>query len=223
MLRTSKLINGNKEYKNTYVRNNKKKFEELAKGQTPQALFIGCSDSRVIPNLLTKTDPGEMFVMRNVGNFVPEFTGKADEAGVASALEYGVKALKVSEIIVCGHTHCGAIAALYSEIDSKEFMHVSKWIEQGKKSKERTLLAVSNEVAGDELLRATEKFSVITQMEHLLTYPFIKQRVEDGTLAIHGWLYDIKSGDVEYYDDEQKSFKKVDTYDNNISIMKVSA
>ena len=211
MLKTSELIYGNSVYKNTYVKEKQEKFIDLAEnGQKPQALFIGCADSRVVPNLITQTDPGDMFVMRNVGNFVPKYGHETDLGGVSSAIEYSVQALNVSEIIVCGHTQCGAIAALYSGVDKQKFTSVNRWLQHGRKAQTMAVKTVGKKAGHEALLRATEKFSVMTQMENLLSYPFVKERVEAGTLQIHGWIYDIKSGEVEYYDEVQDRFVEID-------------
>ncbi len=210
MIKQSELIEGNEVFKKSYFKKYEKELLELVhKGQHPKALFIGCADSRVVPNLITQTSPGELFVLRNVGNFVAPYKPDEDYHSTAAGIEYAVTALEVSEIIICGHTHCGAISSLYTEVEGKSFIHTKKWLTLGNKAKSLALLAVGKSGDKEELLRLTEKLSVVFQIEHLLTYPYVKQKVEEGTLHIHGWLYDIGSGNIEYYDPDAYEFKSL--------------
>ncbi|SFZ97572.1 Carbonic anhydrase [hydrothermal vent metagenome] len=207
MKRVKNLLTGNDLFKKSYFMKNEKELLDLVEnGQNPKALFIGCSDSRVIPNLITSTSPGDLFVIRNVGNFVAPFKPDEDYHSTASGIEYAVSALNVSEIIICGHTHCGAIESLYKGVDTKAFIHTKKWLTLGEKAKSLAILAIGKNAEKTELLRLTEKLSVITQIENLLTYPYVKKRVEEGTLHIHGWLYDIETGEIEYYDPDQSTY-----------------
>ena len=211
MKRVSTLIEGNELFKNSYFKQNEAKLIDLARnGQHPKALFIGCADSRVIPNLITQTSPGDLFVIRNVGNFVAPFKPDEDYHATASGIEYAVSALKVSEIIICGHTQCGAIAALYDNVDAYAFIHTRKWLSLGEKAKELATEALGDRASKEQLLRMTEKLSVVTQIENLLTYPYVKEGVEEGTLQLHGWIYDIATGDIEYYDPDSRTFCSLD-------------
>lgn len=214
MKRASSLLDGNEMFQKSYFKKHESEFLDLVEnGQHPKALFIGCADSRVIPTLITNTAPGELFVLRNVGNFVAPYKPDEDFHATAAGIEYGVTALEVSEVIICGHTHCGAIAALYQEIDSKAFIHTKKWLSLGNKAKAIALLSLGGGADKTELLRLTEKLSVVSQIENLLTYPYVKERVEQGSLHIHGWMYDIETGDIEYYDPDEHEFlslKKTD-------------
>ncbi|MCD6258184.1 MAG: carbonic anhydrase [Helicobacteraceae bacterium] len=210
MIIKSALLNGNEMFKNSYFKKHEKELLDLVEfGQSPKALFIGCADSRVIPNLITQTAPGELFVLRNVGNFVAPYKPDEDYHATASGIEYAVSALEVSEIIICGHTHCGAIASLYTNIDEKPFVHTKKWLSLGKDAQTLALRTLGEDAQKDELLRLTEKLSVVSQIEHLLTYPFVKERVDAGKLHIHGWMYDIANGDIEYYDPDECEFKSL--------------
>lgn len=201
------LLEGNELFQKSYFKKHENELLDLAQnGQNPKALFIGCADSRVIPSLITHSAPGELFVLRNVGNFVAPYKPDEDYHATASGIEYAVTALEVSEIIICGHTHCGAIAALYEDIDSKEFIHTKKWLSLGNKAKSIALLSLGKESDKTALLRLTEKLSVVTQIENLLTYPYVKSRVDAGNLHIHGWMYDIESGEIEYYDPDEHEF-----------------
>ncbi len=202
-----KFVRNYQEFRQIHFKQYEKLFEELVrKGQRPKTFFIGCSDSRVVPDLITGAKPGELFVFRNVGNFVPPFKPDSDFHGTAAAIEYAVSVLKVSDIIICGHSHCGACASLYKSVpDSLEFIHISKWLEIGKPAKDAAL-----EEVGDKdrelLLRTTEKASVVVQLQNLLTYPGVKKRVEEGKLFLHGWYYKIESGEIEYFDEEVGDF-----------------
>jgi carbonic anhydrase len=201
---------GNETFKN-YFKENKKDLLELVKnGQKPKALFIGCSDSRVIPDLMLQTKPGDLFVIRNVGNFVPPFRPDDDFHSTASGIEYAVSILKVKEIIVCGHTHCGACEALYKNLDDEKLVHTKKWLELGESAKKNAILSLGHNANKEELLRLTEKLSIVNQIENLLTYPKVKEKVENGDLHIHGWYYYIENGKIEYFDTENYEFKPLE-------------
>jgi carbonic anhydrase len=195
-------------FKTIHFKKHEEDFLELVeKGQNPKALFIGCSDSRVLPNLITSTGPGDLFVVRNVGNFVPPFEPDNDFHSTAAGIEYAVNHLEVGEIIVCGHSDCGACKALYEDHSGHEedMIHTIKWLELGEPAK---ALALKSVPTGDraELLEATEKFSVIFQLQNLLTYPNVREKVAEGKLYLHGWYYRLDSGEVEYYDPDDHTF-----------------
>ncbi len=208
MLKNSTLLKGNDYFKKSYFKKNELKLLDLAEnGQHPKALFIGCADSRVIPNLITQSNPGDLFVLRNVGNFVAPYKPDEDFHATASGIEYAVTALNVSEIIICGHTQCGAIAALYSDIEEAPFVHTKKWLTLGEKAKSLAKLTIKEDATKTQLLRLTEKLSVVFQIENLLTYPYVKKGVANGTIQIHAWIYDIHSGEIEFYDPDASTFK----------------
>ncbi len=199
---------GNKAFQSTYFKQNEKELLTLVEcGQNPKALFIGCSDSRVIPDLMLQTKPGDLFVVRNVGNFVAPFKPDEDYHATASAIEYAVDILKVSEIIICGHTHCGAIKSLFEPLDIDKHIHIKKWLELGERAKSLAVLSQGDSDDHEALLRMTEKFSIVTQIDNLLSYPCVRIAVETGAIHIHGWYYDIENGNIEYYDPETYSFK----------------
>jgi carbonic anhydrase len=191
----------------TYFKKNKESLLELVKsGQSPKALFIGCSDSRVIPDLILQTNPGDLFVIRNVGNFVPPYKPDEDFHATASGIEYAVSVLEVEEVIICGHTHCGACQHLYEPIEDSSLIHTRKWLELGENAKKSAILSLGADAPKEELLRLTEKLSVINQIDNILTYPSVKKRFEDGSLHIHGWYYDIETGKIEYYNADSYEF-----------------
>ena len=201
------LLEGNELFQKSYFKKHEEQLLDLVThGQHPKALFIGCADSRVIPTLITNAPPGQLFVLRNVGNFVAPYKPDADYHATASGIEYAVLELNVSDVIICGHTHCGAIAALYRDMNEELFIHSKKWLTLGRKAKELAVLSLGKEAEKDKLLALTEKLSILSQIENLMTYPYVKERVDAGTLHIHGWMYDIESGEIEYYDPDEHQF-----------------
>jgi len=202
---------GNKLFRSYFKKNKESLLKLVTSGQTPKALFIGCSDSRVIPDLIVQSNPGDLFVIRNVGNFVPPFKPDEDFHATASGIEYAVSVLKVQEIIICGHTHCGACNHLYETIEDPSLIHTKKWLELGESAKTSAILSLGVNAPKDDLLRLTEKLSVIKQIENILTYPNVKKRFEAGDLAIHGWYYDMETGNIDYYNAETYEFLPLNT------------
>lgn len=183
------IINRLKRFHTSAFPRLRKQFESLVEnGQQPTVLFIGCCDSRVVPHLLLDSGPGEIFLVRNVGSFVPPYDASMGYHGTAAAVEFAVLSLNVSEIIVCGHSHCGAIRALYTGPPA-ESRHLAKWLEMGRD-------AVLPEDLSEDTLRRTEQRSVALQMERLLDYPMVRARVEAGGLFLRGWHYLIEEGRV---------------------------
>ncbi len=204
------LIEGHEEFQSIKFAKNEERFKTLVeKGQNPKALFIGCSDSRVMPEMITGAKPGDLFITRNIGNFVAPFNPDNNYHATAAAIEYAVSVLEVSDIIVCGHSQCGAIASLFKEIEpNEENLHTIKWLELGEKAK-RSVLLSHKDRPQQEVLDHTERISIIFQLENLLTYPAVKRRVSEGRLFLHGWHYDIKNGKIEYYDEEAYEFREL--------------
>ncbi|MFK5937394.1 MAG: carbonic anhydrase [Sulfurimonas sp.] len=197
---------GNKLFKSYFKKNQEALLNLVITGQSPKALFIGCSDSRVIPDMIVQSNPGDLFVIRNVGNFVPPYSPDEDFHSTATGIEYAVSVLNVEEIIICGHTHCGACEHLYKTIEDDSLVHTKKWLQLGESAKKSAILSLGNDAPKEELLRLTEKLSVMNQIENLLTYPQVKKRFEDGDLSIHGWYYDIETGNIDYYNAETYEF-----------------
>ncbi len=189
-----RLIEGLQRYQRDQLPRLRERFASLAaEGQKPGTLFIGCSDSRVLPNLLTDSGPGEIFMVRNVGNFVPPYEENSGFHGVSAAIEFAVVLLGVTDIVVCGHSDCGAIRALYQPADELS-PHIKKWLELGRP-------AMTSVIADErEKLRQTERLSIIVQLERLLSFPVVRERVERGELTLHGWYFIIESGEVRVLD-----------------------
>ncbi len=177
----------------------REQFHSLVEnGQHPTILFIGCSDSRLVPYLLTGTGPGELFIVRNVGAFVPPYDGSSGYHGTSAAIEFAVLNLSVSRIIVCGHSHCGAIRAAYDGV-SDEAVNLKVWLDLARDA----LLPMH---PGPEVLRRTEQRSVLLQLERLMDYPMVRRAIENHTLTLHGWHYVIEEGEVHVFDVQRGGF-----------------
>jgi len=198
---------GHMHFRSVKFKENEERFLNLVKeGQNPKALFIGCSDSRVMPAMITGSGPGDLFIVRNIGNFVPPFRPDSDYHSTASAIEYAVSHLKVSDIIVCGHSDCGAIGECFkSHTPSEENIHTVKWLELGEDAKNLAIEKFPDSPLGVQRGFA-ERVSVLFQLENLMSYPGVKRRVEEGNLYLHGWHYDLVSGEIYYYDETQNDF-----------------
>ncbi len=207
-----KLIKGNERFRNNFPNLETELKELVQHGQRPEVLFIGCSDSRVTPDLMLETKPGDMFILRNVGNFVPPFKHDQDYHGSAAAIEYAIAVLQVKHIIVCGHSHCGACKSLYEEIPNNDsFIHIRTWLKLGQKAKETTLKN-HNFTTKEQMYRDTERNSIKNQLENLLTYPDVIKQLEKGALKIHGWYYDIETAQLDYYDKNDDLFKPISEF-----------
>lgn len=167
------------------------KFRELEKGQSPETLFITCSDSRIDPSLMTQTEPGELFVIRNAGNIVPKpGTG---ELSVEATILYAIDVLKVKRVVVCGHSHCGAVTGLMNLDSLNELPEIKAWV--GKSAEVLDRLASDTSTLNDGI-----KENVKLQLEHLLEFPSVSKAVAANELELEGWVYHFESGRVEFLD-----------------------
>lgn len=201
------LIRGLTRFRREAFPRYRERFRELvADGQRPGTLFIGCSDSRVLPDLLTDASPGDLFVARNVGAFVPPYD--PDEGGheTAAAVEYAVGVLGVTDIVVCGHSHCGAVRALY-EPPAVEAPNLERWLRM---AREARVNGGEDGAVEEATLRRTERRSIALQLGRLGDYPMVEQRVASGDLALHGWHYLLEEGRVEILDAERGEFRAPD-------------
>jgi carbonic anhydrase len=176
-------------------------------GQHPLTLFIGCSDSRLVPYLLTGAGPGELFLVRNVGAFVPPYDQSQGFHGTAAAIEFAVLNLHVQRVIVCGHSHCGAIRALYGEVPAAA-QNLARWLDLGREA------ALPVAEPGPEVLRRTEQRAIVLQLERLMDYPMVRQQVDAGTLTLHGWHYVIEDGEIHVFDVNHGRFVPAADADN---------
>ena len=182
-----------------YFPRHQQRFQDLvAQGQHPKTLFIGCSDSRLVPYLLTGAGPGELFIVRNVGAFVPPYDGSHGLHGTTAAIEFAVLSLHVERIVICGHSHCGAIRACYEGVPDEAIV-LKNWL----KLADEALLPVQ---AGPEAMRRTEQRAIVLQLERLMGYPMVRRSVEQGKLSVHGWHYVIEDGEIHVFDAQEGDF-----------------
>lgn len=199
-----KLITGLREFKATYVSSHRELFEQLSHGQHPRVLFITCSDSRIVPSLMTQTDPGEIFVIRNAGNIIPPYG--AANGGEGAAVEYAIHALGIQQIVVCGHSHCGAMKGLLHLNKLQEEMPlVYDWLRHAEATR-RLVKENYNDYSDEELLEIATAENVLTQIENLRTYPIVHSRLYQGNLKIYGWIYHIETGEILAYDPATHSY-----------------
>lgn len=201
-----KLLNGLHKFQREVFPRHQTLFEELSGGQSPEVLFITCADSRIDPCLITQTQPGELFICRNAGNMVPAFGERS--GGVSATIEYAVLALNVEHIIVCGHSDCGAMRALLHPEKVQKMQTVASWLEYGRSARMVVDESYSH-LEGKDLLRAVTEQNVIAQLNHLRTHPSVAARLQQGTLSLHGWYYDIPVGNVFAYCEPSRTFEPV--------------
>ncbi len=186
-------------FQQSYFRKEEDFFRRLSGGQFPEVLFVTCSDSRVDPNLVTQSRPGELFIVRNVGKIIPPYDAIKDKNSVAAAIEYAVLKLRVSDIIICGHSNCGAMQVLYAEENEIVTMpHLRDWLHLA--APVRDIIMKHYSEATDEIRqRVTEEENVILQLYNIQTYPFVKKALNNGSLHLHGWYYNIGTGQAGFH------------------------
>ncbi|MCE9624537.1 MAG: carbonic anhydrase, partial [Deltaproteobacteria bacterium] len=207
-----KLLQGIVDFRKNTLPTYRDTFAKLALGQRPDSFFVACSDSRVVPNLFASSDPGDLFVVRNVGNLIPacDAQNPASPRGSAvAALEFSVKQLGVRDIIICGHSQCGAMHALLNAPSGDDAPHLQDWLRHGAATVERYRAgkAVDASLTPENQL---SQLNVLVQMEHVATYPFVRERISRGELMIHGWWFDIEHADVYAYEPEDSRFLLVE-------------
>jgi carbonic anhydrase len=201
-----KLIQGILDFRQKVLPGYRKTFAKLALGQKPDALFVACSDSRVVPNLFASSDPGDLFVIRNVGNLIPPVGGSGS---VGAAVEFAVNVLQVKDIIVCGHSECGAMEALLKTAPDPSLPRLKTWLDHGRVAVEK----LQGGSTLDKTLKPHDQLSqlnVLEQMKHLESFPEIKERLKQGKLHIHGWWFDIRRADVYAFEAKAKRFLLID-------------
>ncbi len=199
MADVTKFLNGMENFQQRHFGENAELASTLVDGQKPQALLIGCCDSRVDPAVLLNCDLGELFILRNIANLVPPYLKNDDYHGVSSSLEYAVCHLEVSDIIVLGHSECGGIAALMesaSSGDTGEF--IGKWVNIAASARDKVLRELPDEQAQKQA-RAWEKEAILVSLRNLMTFPWVKEKVATGQLSLHGWYYNLSNGQLRYY------------------------
>ncbi|SFV58225.1 Carbonic anhydrase [hydrothermal vent metagenome] len=201
-------LDGYNKFKAEFFGNNKELFDKLAKGQNPHTMVITCSDSRVQPATILSTNPGDIFVAENIGNAVPPYDTMVGDSTQA-ALEYAVVALKIQHIIILAHSSCGACAHLYHEPVEGEphLKHVDKWLELLQPAKDASLLEMYAD-KNKNISEVTEKNNLKLSLNRLMTYPYIREAMDNGQMKIHGWWYNVGTAKVEVYDQATKTFRK---------------
>ena len=198
-----RLVKGFLKFRTEVFGKKKALFTRLSENQTPRALFITCSDSRVDPTLLTQTDPGELFILRNAGNMVPPYGSM--QGGSTATIEYAMAVLKVPHIIVCGHTDCAVMKAVLHPEEFHDFPAVKEWVGQAETTR-RLMREHYVELTGKDRLIKTTQENVRNQLEHLRTHPSVALQLRKRKVDLHGWVYSISTGDVWVYDFGSEQF-----------------
>jgi len=187
-----KVISGLVQFKPSSFEDRKELFAELANGQSPEVLFITCADSRIDPTLVTQTEPGDLFIIRNAGNIVPPHTHVA--GGATASIEYAVAVLGIKHIVVCGHSDCGAMKGALNIAALADLPHVQDWLEHSCAAVE--IVKAKHDQASASELSAVTKQNVLLQLDHLRTHPAVAAKLGMGEIDMHGWVYDIEHGNV---------------------------
>jgi carbonic anhydrase len=199
----NQLIEGHKRFLSEAFPARKNQFHLLAEGQQPETLFVTCADSRIVPDLILQTQPGDLFLCRNAGNVIPRAGEPA--GGVSATIEYAVEVLRVRHLIVCGHSDCGVIRALMKPETLEQLPSVRDWLQHVEPAWK---FVDDVELHAGELTRHTAltHANVLVQLDNLKTHEYIRRSVAEGRLQVHGWYYDILTGKIERYDDQQRRF-----------------
>ena len=196
------IINGFLRFQQDVFPARKALFKTLATGQTPKALFISCSDSRMVPELVTQREPGELFVIRNAGNIVPSFG--PEPGGVSATVEYAVAQLKVTDIVICGHSDCGAMTAIATCACLAHMPAVKHWLHYADAA--RMINESKNHANENDRIDGMVRENVIAQLNNIRTHPSVALALAQGTLTLHGWVYDIESGSIDALDATTNKF-----------------
>ncbi|WP_394835395.1 carbonic anhydrase [Pendulispora rubella] len=209
-LMMEKLVKGIHSFQKHFFTKHQELFEQLAsRGQNPETLFVTCSDSRVDPNLITNSRPGDLFIVRNVGNVIP----RPDlPGGTAAAVEYAVEVLGVKDIIVCGHTQCGAMASILQPEKMASLQYVKRWLAQTEGVR-NIIQTRYGHLPGDAKVTAAVAENVLMQLEHLRAYPFVAEKLDAGKLHIAGWIFEIGTGAIHGFDPDTGEFTAISSAD----------
>ena len=196
------IVRGVKTFQEHGYTERKALFKELANGQNPEVLFITCSDSRIDPNLLTNAEPGDLFICRNAGNVVPPHSNVT--GGMTASIEFAVSILGVQHIVICGHTDCGAMRAVIDPAGLDSVPHVKNWLGHCRAAGE--IVKAKYGKLQPQHMNDVIEANVVMQMQHLRTHPAVAVQLAQKAISLHGWVYDIKSGDVKVYNDNADTF-----------------
>lgn len=199
------IIGGVKRFREEIYPQQRELFEKLAFEQQPRAMFITCADSRIIPELITQSSPGDLFVTRNVGNVVPPYGQML--GGVSTAIEFAVVALGVQHIIICGHSDCGAMKAVLDPASLQRMPTVKAWLSHAEVA--RHVVEENCGCANEHTLGILTEENVVAQLDHLRTHPSVAARLASGQLFIHGWVYNIGTSEIRAYDAQTGEFRLI--------------
>lgn len=204
-----RLYKGVHQFRKSHFPQEKDLFTRLSREQRPDVLFITCADSRIDPNLVTQSRPGDLFIVRNVGNIIPPYDAIKDKNSVAAAIEFAVLVLKVSDVIVCGHSNCGAMQAVFkTDEELAGCPHLRDWLRIADPVRQHMEQRCGT-ATGEQRGRITEQQNVLAQLRNLETYPFVRAAVLEKTLRLHGWYYDIATGMVSFYEPDTDRFQRI--------------
>lgn len=198
-----KLVQGIHQFQSEIFRPQRELFAQFVNGQHPQALFITCCDSRIMPHLVTQAGPGDLFILRTLGNIIP--THGAAGGCEAATIEYALHALGIHDIIICGHSHCGAMKALIEPKSLVGMPRVGRWLRHAEATRQ-IMLEKYTHLQGNALLTATVEENVLVQLENLRTHPPVAAKLATGELKLHGWVLKIETGQVFHFDPVRHQF-----------------
>lgn len=216
-----RLVEGLHKFQRGVFNNRKNLYQKLVNGQNPLALFITCSDSRIDPNLLTQTEPGELFVMRNAGNIVPPYG--ALHGGEAATIEYAVSILKVRDIVICGHSHCGAMTGLMNPECINGCSAVNAFLAHAEATRRIVSENYTHITDATARLMVTVEENVLVQLENLRTHPAVAAAMARNEVHLHGWVYKFETGQIFSYDPEQGQFLPLMPPEPDVAEAKIAA
>jgi len=211
MTKVQNLIRGYRRFYEKYFASGDTLYQELSSvGQSPKTLIIACSDSRVDPATLTDAEPGDIFVLRNVANLVPPYaSGSKALHGVSAGLEFATTILNVEHIIILGHSQCAGIQTLLNPKGTQETDFIGKWVEIAKPARDKAIQHGGANADPDKIQHLCEKEAIQLSLQNLMTFPWIKERVESGTLKLHGWYFSVSDGTMQQYNPQTGNFENV--------------
>jgi len=208
MASTEKLLDGYKRFKKQYFGDDSRLYKSMKDGQPAKTLMVACCDSRVDPAILTDCNPGDLFTIRNVANLVPPSENDGSYHGTSAALEFAVNSLEVENIIVMGHAGCGGIKALWEDDGSAQSQFIHSWVSIAASAKKWVQDKIPTGSVEDQI-KACEQRAILESLANLMTFSCIKERTEKGVLSLHGWYFDIPTGDLLCFNSETGAFEVV--------------
>ncbi|MEN3974403.1 carbonic anhydrase [Emcibacter sp. SYSU 3D8] len=200
-----RFAQGYRSFRQNYFEKNRQLFQQLRDGQTPKVMLVSCCDSRVEPSLILDAGPGDLFIARNIANLIPPYEPDMHHHGTSAALEFAVKNLGVSHIVVMGHAECGGIAAALAGELAGESQFIGTWVSMISPIRNAVLKEAGDRPVAEQQ-RLLEQRSIVQSLRNLDSFPFVVERVQAGSLFIHGWWFDIHSGDLLAYDSASDAF-----------------